>query len=147
MENIKTLTVFNTCTSKHEVVEVSQEVYDEFRRGEWRISKNDDKHNANETPFSALVGGGENAFENFDEFVDPEKLPDNEVLRNEDRRLARIMLCELSETKRRRFIMHYFDRLTTKEIADLEGVSEYSVKESIKKARCEIKLFLKKISK
>ena len=57
MEKQYEVTVFNTCTAKYEVVEVSQEVYDEFRRGEWRISKNDDKHSSNETPFSALVGG------------------------------------------------------------------------------------------
>lgn len=62
-------TVFNTCTSQYEDVEVTREVYNEFRRGEWRIEKNDDKHHASETPFSELIGGDDGVFENFSEFI------------------------------------------------------------------------------
>lgn len=42
MAKTYTLTVFNTCTSQYEKVEATKEVYNEFRRGEWRIEKNDD---------------------------------------------------------------------------------------------------------
>ena len=62
MTKTYTLTVFNTCTSQYEDIEVTKEVYNEFRRGEWRIEKNDDKHRANETPFSELIGGDENYY-------------------------------------------------------------------------------------
>ena len=48
MTKTYTLTVFNTCTSQYEKVETTKEIYNEFRRGEWRIEKNDDKHRANE---------------------------------------------------------------------------------------------------
>lgn len=71
------LTVFNTCTSQYEDVEVTREVYNEFRRGEWRIEKNDDKHRANETPFSELIGGDDGAFENFSEFIDNSQNPES----------------------------------------------------------------------
>lgn len=39
MTKTYTLTVFNTCTSQYEDIEVTKEVYNEFRRGEWRIEK------------------------------------------------------------------------------------------------------------
>lgn len=76
MKKTYTLTVFNTCTSQCEDVEVTKEVYNEFRRGEWRIDKNDDKHRANETPFSELIGGDDGAFENFSEFIDNSQNPE-----------------------------------------------------------------------
>ena len=69
MAKTYTLTVFNTCTSQYEKVEATKEVYNEFRRGEWRIEKNDDKHRANETLFSELIGGNDGAFENFRECI------------------------------------------------------------------------------
>ena len=63
------VTVWNTVTYRYEETAVTQEVYDEYRRGEWRIGKNDDKHCANETPFSALIGGEDGNYENFREFI------------------------------------------------------------------------------
>ena len=77
MAKTYTLTVFNTCTSQYEKVEATKEVYNEFRRGEWRIEKNDDKHRANETLFSELIGGNDGAFENFREFIDNSLNPES----------------------------------------------------------------------
>lgn len=82
MDIKNTVMVFNTCTSQYEEVLVSEEVYNEYRRGEWRIQKNDAKHRANETPFSALVGGKDGAYENFREFVDTVNVPDELVLQS-----------------------------------------------------------------
>lgn len=39
MAKTYTLTVFNTCTSQYEKVETTKEIYNEFRRGEWRMRK------------------------------------------------------------------------------------------------------------
>lgn len=75
MTKTYTLTVFNTCTSQYEDVEVTKEVYNEFRRGEWRIEKNDDKHRANETPFSELIGGDDGAFENSQNSLTKVRIP------------------------------------------------------------------------
>lgn len=82
MNKQNTVMVFNTCTSQYEEVLVSEEVYNEYRRGEWRIQKNDAKHRANETPFSALVGGKDGAYENFREFVDTANVPEKLVLQS-----------------------------------------------------------------
>ena len=80
--NTCTVMVFNTCTSQYEEVSVTKEIYDEYRRGEWRIHKNDAKHRANETPFSALIGGENGAYENFQELVDTDNVPDKLVLQS-----------------------------------------------------------------
>ena len=142
MEKTYTLNVLNTCTSQYEDVEVTKEVYDEYRRGEWRIKKNDDRHKAHETPFSELTGGDNGAFENFKEFADTKNTPENALMRKERILLANSALCGLSVTMRRRFLTHYQDRLTAKRIAKIEGVSEYTVKESLKVARKKLDRFL-----
>ena len=48
------ITVFNTITSQYEEIEVAEDVYNEFRRGIWRIAKNEDKHAAHEIPFKCV---------------------------------------------------------------------------------------------
>lgn len=57
MEEQYIVTVWNTATTQYEEIAIPKAVYDEYRRGEWRISKSNDKHTAKETPFSALIGG------------------------------------------------------------------------------------------
>lgn len=79
MDKQNTVVVFNTCTAQYEEISVSLEVYKEYRRSEWRIQKSDAKHRANETPFSALLGGADNACENFHEFSDTANVPDQLV--------------------------------------------------------------------
>lgn len=94
--NINLPTVFNTCTSQYEDIEVTKEVYNEFRRGEWRIEKNDDKHGANETPFSELIGGDDGAFENFQEFFDNQNTPELQFEKSE---LINFLYCALDELR------------------------------------------------
>lgn len=96
MTKTYTLTVFNTCTSQYEDVEVTREVYNEFRRGEWRIEKNDDKHRANETPFSELIGGDDGAFENFQEFLDNQNTSELQFEKSE---LINFLHCALDELR------------------------------------------------
>ena len=75
MSNLYAINVYDTTTGKERIINVCKEVYDEFRRGEWRIEKNDGKHSANETQFSALLGGEDGAYENFHEFIDYDSDP------------------------------------------------------------------------
>lgn len=81
MDKQYTVVVFNTCTAQYEEISVSLEVYKEYRRSEWRIQKSDAKHRFHETPFSALLGGEDNACENFHEFIDMANVPDKQVSR------------------------------------------------------------------
>lgn len=144
MSNEYMVTVFNTVTARYEEITVSKEIYNEYRRGEWRIRKNNDKHSTGEIPFCALIGGEDGEYENFHEFVDTEHTVEAMLAKREERRLARCALETLSPIMRRRFLLHHADRRTAKEIAEMEGVSEYSVKESLKLARKKLDTFWEK---
>lgn len=118
------LIVFNTCTSQYEDIEVTKEVYNEFRRGEWRIVKNDDKHRTNETPFSELIGGDDGAFENFSEFIDNSQNPESifaECAKIKDLYSALSMLSDLDKQLLQAL---FFDGLTERQYAELQGVSQ-----------------------
>lgn len=122
-----TLSVFNTCTSKYEDVEVTKEVYDEFHRSEWRIAKNEDKHNANETPFSNLIGSKDGAYENFFEFIDDSLNP--EILSIEKMKIEALYTAmrNFSETDYELIQALFFDGLTEREYAELMGVFRNAV--------------------
>lgn len=122
MTKTYTLTVFNTCTSQYEDVEVTREVYNEFRRGEWRIEKNDDKHRANETPFSELIGGDDGAFENFSEFIDNSQNPEFIFAEHTKIQALYSAVSMLSDLDKQLLQALFFDGLTEREYAELTGV-------------------------
>ena len=115
MSNEYMVTVFNTVTARYEEIAVSKEIYNEYRRGEWRISKNNDKHSTGEIPFCALTGGEDGGYENFHEFVDTEHTVEAMLAKQEERRLARRALEALSPVMRRRFLLHHAEKRTAKE--------------------------------
>lgn len=141
MKNTHTLTVFNTCTSGYEDIEVSKEVYNEFRRGEWRIEKNDDKHRANETPFSELIGGDEGAFENFSEFIDNSQNPECIFAEHAKIEALYSAMSMLSDLDKQLLQALFFDGLTEREYAELTGV----FRNAVHKRKIRILAKLKKI--
>ena len=141
MAKTYTLTVFNTCTSQYEKVETTKEIYNEFRRGEWRIEKNDDKHRGNETPFIELIGGDDGAFENFSEFIDNSQNPKcifAEQIQIESLYSAMDMLSDLDKQLLQAL---FFDGMTEREYADLTGV----FRNAVHKRKVRILAKLKKI--
>ena len=63
-----TVRVYDTISKKIVEVEVCDEIYTNFQRTKWAIENNDSSFYDHEIQFSALIGGHENAFENFKEF-------------------------------------------------------------------------------
>ncbi len=136
-----TLTVFNTCTSQYEDVEVTREVYNEFRRGEWRIEKNDDKHRANETPFSELIGGDDGAFENFSEFIDNSLNPECIFAKHAQIDALYSAMNMLPDLDKQLLKALFFDGLTERQYAELTGV----FRNAVHKRKTRILAKLKKI--
>ena len=64
------------------------------------------------------------------------------VASDESERLN-IILQKLSETQRRRFLLH-MDGMTDREIANVEGVNRYAVQKSVKLAQKKLKKFFEK---
>ena len=60
---------FDTISKKVVEVEVSDEVRTHYNRTQWNIDDNNESFYKHEIQFSALIGGYENAFENFKEFM------------------------------------------------------------------------------
>lgn len=56
--------------------------------------------------------------------------------------LVPVVLDKLTETQRRRFLLHKVNLLTTRRIAALEGASQQSVSESIRRAEKKIQKYL-----
>lgn len=69
MNNTEKIIVFNTLTNELQEVYVTPEVAQTFKRTGWNIKDDDKSFFKHEIQMSALVGGQENAYENFREFV------------------------------------------------------------------------------
>lgn len=78
--NNKTLKVYDTITRKLVDIEVSQDIYDEYKKLEWRIKKKNRTFYEHEVQFSMLIGNSNGSLEGFKEFVsDPEDTVDKVV--------------------------------------------------------------------
>lgn len=64
-----TVCVYDTISKKVVEVEVNDEVRIHYNRTQWNIDDNNESFYKHEIHFSALIGGYENAFENFKEFM------------------------------------------------------------------------------
>lgn len=142
MTKTYTLTVFNTCTSQYEDIEVTKEVYNEFRRREWRIEKNDDKHRANETPFSELIGGDDGAFENFSEFIDNSQNPECIFAEHAKIKALYSAMSMLSDLEKQLLQALFFDGLTEREYAELTGVFRNAVHKRKVRILAKLKKFM-----
>ena len=62
MENVYTLSVYNTLTARYESVCVSEEVYHVYMRTNWNIEDSNKRFYKHEIQFSSLTGGEDGAF-------------------------------------------------------------------------------------
>lgn len=101
--------VYDPASGTYHDVEVTQAVYNCYRRTAWIIQKNNQRFYANEIQFSSLIGGLNQAFENFKEFRfsdgDPQQLVCDAVtvrqvgeafqkLSPSDRRILQLLVIE-----------------------------------------------------
>lgn len=138
------IAVYNTLTSKYEDVTVSEEVYHAYMRTNWNIKDNTKSFYAHEIQLSSLIGGDDGAYENFREFIDTEHTPEFCYIAKCRRQAGFQGLNTLTPVMRERFLLHYLHGLTIAEIANLQSVSEYAIKESLKQARKKLDDFIKK---
>ena len=137
---IYTISVYNTITGQYEEVTVTKEVYHEYRRGEWRIRKNDEKHRANETSFCALNGGENVESERFREFSDTESNPEIIIMKKALRSELYQAIYSLNESDRSLIRAIFYEKKSEQEIVARNGVTQQMI--SRKKRR-----ILKKLKK
>lgn len=127
MPNLYKLKVFNTVTSLYEEILVTKEVYDEYRRGEWRIDKNEEKHRKNEIPFCSLIGAEDRDPLFFAEFVSHNDDPASQLASVEARRQLYDAITALSEADQSLIYALFFCGLTEKQYADKIGVKQQTI--------------------
>ena len=137
----------NTFTGKPEMVEVSKEVYDVFRRTGWNIENNDDSFYEHEIQHTSMCNSDSVQVENFHEFVSNETDPAVMCEKKERAKLAMKALATLSQKARNRFRLHYEYSLSYKQIAQIEGTTENAIKKSIKASRRALKKYFEKNEK
>ena len=143
-KEIYTLKVYNTLTKQYEEVVVTKKVYDTYRQTEWNIKDNDESFYEHEIQISGLIGGEDDAYENFREFIDDVNIPENIFMTREGMVEVRKAVRILPVQERNLIVALYYERLTENEYADKIGVSQQYVSKSKKKILKKLKLFLEK---
>ena len=126
-----TVRVYDTISKKVVEVEVSDEVRTHYNRTQWNIDDNNESFYKHEIQFSALIGGHENAFENFKEFIadyDVEKKTNSKMFIE---RLYEILEL-LSESELELITMLYFENKTERECAKILCTSQQNVQKNKK---------------
>ncbi len=137
-----TVRVYDTISKKIVEVEVSDEVCTNFKRTKWAIENNNSSFYDHEIQFSALIGGHENAFENFREFMtdyDVEKETDLKIYAERLHNCLKL----LSESERELIIMLFFGNKTERECAKILCTSQQNVHKNKKMILCKLNKLLK----
>jgi DNA-directed RNA polymerase specialized sigma subunit len=122
-EKVKVI-AFNTLTNRYEEVYVTPEIAQAYKRTAWGIENNDKSFYDHEIQMSGLIGGKDNAYENFREFVSRSNDMQEEV---EEQLLIEELhsaLKELGETDCKIIYDLFHDCLSERECAKKFGVSQ-----------------------
>ena len=122
-----TLNIYNHATGCFETVEVTEEVYRTYQRTNWSIENSDASFYAHEIQFSSLVGGSENAFQNFREFIDTENTPDRVLERKEMVAAVQRAICSLPLESQELVQALFYDGLSGSEYARIKGIPQTTV--------------------
>lgn len=63
------LNIYNTMTGEFELVQVTKEVFQTYRRTKWHIEDSMERFYKHETQMSSLIGGENDGYERFHEFI------------------------------------------------------------------------------
>lgn len=130
------VSVFNTITKQYEMVEVSKEVYEVYKRTEWQCENDDRRFCARQMPFSDLHGNQDDCCENYREFIaqcesDFEDAFDDESVEVEP--LVKRAMSILNEAERTLIEELYFKKRTEADIAREMKVSQQAIHKRKKK--------------
>lgn len=117
-----TLTVFNHASGRFETVVVTEEVFRTYQRTKWNIEDNNASFFEHEIQFSSLIGGNEDAFQNFREFIDTENTPDKIVEKRETISAVRKAIDRLSPDDQELVIARFFIGIPLLKYSLLKGI-------------------------
>jgi len=133
---------FNDGEKTQHEIEVSRPVYREFERFV-RVERNlirwDERHRDKEEQTEESLNRKEQTEESLNRnMVKPPKSLEDTVFDTQRNECLRTAIRQLSETQRRRFILHHEFGLTYKQIGQMEGCTKVAIEHSV----CKAKAFL-----
>ncbi|MFA6730714.1 MAG: sigma-70 family RNA polymerase sigma factor [Bacteroidales bacterium] len=137
-----TLNVYNTASGEYEDVEVTEEVYNIYRRTGWNMDKNDAKHSANSTPFSSLIGGDDGVYENFSEFINDGDNPLHIMMDKLSCQMLRRALDALSDKEYCLISAIYIGGKSEREYAEETGIPPMTIHDRKVRILKKIKKFM-----
>ena len=111
------LNIYNPTNKQAEQIEVSEAVYNEYRRGGWKIENNDRRFRRRETSFTDLKGGINGAYENFDEFRSEEDNPALLVVEKLFLQNLQQVLSDLTDDERELLHAFFFEGKSERRVA------------------------------
>ncbi len=121
MDELYTIVLRDYTTGIITQVEVTKPVFDEYRRGIWRIQKNNEKHSMQSTVFSELNTIEEETYEKFREFVDCDSDPENLVLKKIDKEKLWNAISQLNNKEQELIKALFFKDIKLSEYARSKG--------------------------
>ena len=119
--------VYNTLTGEYEDVEVSEELYITYKRTGWGIENNDASFYDHEIQLSGLIGGENDNYENFHEFVDDENTPEDIVIDAEIKRAIRESVSALDKEEQHLVSALYEEGVSEREYARRTGIPQRTI--------------------
>lgn len=121
MEKVYTIILFDSALNAKVHVNVSKDVFDEYRRGIWRIRKNNSKHLMISTVFSELKEIEEDTYEKFHEFIDHDANPENILADKTKKEKLREVILSLKPKEQKLIKALFFDGVEEKDYANSIG--------------------------
>lgn len=144
MEKLYTITLYDSAKGEEVSIQVTKPIFDEYRRGIWRIHKNNKKHAKQSTVFSTLKVGDDGTFDNYHEFIVDESDPINVVIDKFDKTKLRNAILRLNDNEKELINSLYFESVSASEYARRIGKSPQYVCQSRNCILKKIKSFLEK---
>ena len=138
-EKVYVLNVYNTMTGQYELIQVTKEVFQTYRRTKWNIEDSTERFFKHETQMSSLIGGENDGYERFHEFIDYDNTPENQAIEEMVFQSLHNVL-ELLPPKDYELIYElYFKNHTERECAQRLGMSQQAIHERKKRILEKIK--------
>ncbi|MDR1591855.1 MAG: sigma-70 family RNA polymerase sigma factor [Prevotellaceae bacterium] len=118
-----TLRIYNPATAEYEEVEMTEEIYNTYRRTDWGIENNDASFFGHEIQFSGLVG----ELDNFRELVSDEDNPEEKVIAKFTGQALRNAYEQLNNDEQKLIAALFFEGKTERQYAGELGVYHNAV--------------------
>ena len=120
-------------------IQVTKEVFQTYRRTKWNIEDSTERFFKHETQMSSLIGGENEGYERFHEFIDYENTPENQAIEEMVFQSLRNVLDLLPPKDYELVYELYFKNCTERECAQRLGMSQQAVHERKKRILKKIK--------